>query len=514
MKETKKFMNVSDFNDTSNCESYTDKGLAKQWKSIDWNKANAYISKLQIRIVKAEQRKKFSLVKRLQYLIAHSFYGKALAIKRVTTNKGKNTPGVDGTVWLTSYEKMNAISLLKSKGYEASPLKRVYIKKYGKKEKRPLSIPTIKDRAMQALYLLALEPLAETNADIISFGFRKYRGAHDAQRHIHNLLAKKRSPQWIIEGDIKACFDQISHEWMLENIPMDKEILNKFLKAGYLFNGKLFPTTEGAAQGGIISPTIANMVLNGMEDYIAKIFWPSKKGRNETKDTHRNGINLIRYADDFIITSYSETTAIEIIKVIEEFLKIRGLTLSLAKTKVTTIQQGFDFLGWNFRKYSGKLIVKPSSKSISKVVKTMSQVIRKGASSTQSQVIKRLNQILRGWTNYHQPVCAKETFGKIDKILWGMLYHWAKRRHRNKSKQWIIKKYWYTVGTRKWVFREENAVLVKASDTPIVRHIPLKLDVNPILNESYFIHRKLKQQNLRRRAWRQTTVAQLQIIGL
>jgi len=432
----------------------------------------------------------------------------------VTTNKGKKTPGIDGIVWLTSSEKMKAIYQLNTKAYNASPLKRVYIEKYGKKEKRPLSIPTIKDRAMQALFLLALEPIAETKADVISFGFRKCRSAHDAQRHIHNLLAKKASPQWIIEGDIKACFDKISHDWILENIPMEKDILNKFLKAGYVFEGKLFPTTEGSAQGGIISPTIANMVLDGMEDAIARSFWPGKKSRSEVKDTHRNGVNVVRYADDFIVTAYSETTAKEIIKVIEQFLSIRGLTLSPTKTKITTINQGFDFLGWNFRKYSGKLIVKPSLKSTQKLVATISQEIKNRKSSTQSQLINRLNQILRGWTNYHQSVCAKETFGKIDYVMWEMLYHWAKRRHRNKSKQWIIQKYWGEIGTRRWVFKEENTILIKASDTPIVRHIPLKLDQNPILNEKYFFHRKLKQQELRQQAWKNTTAAQLQIIGL
>lgn len=513
MKETKKSMSVSDFKDTRNCESYTDKRFAKQWETIDWNKANAYINRLQIRIVKAVNKKKFSTVKRLQYLITHSFYGKAFAIKRVTSNKGKNSPGVDGVVWRTPSEKMKAIFILESKRYRASPLKRVYIEKYGKTEKRPLSIPTIKDRAMQALYLLALEPIAETSADVISFGFRKYRSAHDAQRHIHNLLAQKRSPQWIIEGDIKSCFDQISHEWMIENIPMDKNILNNFLKAGYLYKGKLFPTTEGAAQGGVISPTIANMVLDGMEDAIAKEFWPSKKGRKETKDTHRNGVNVVRFADDFIVTSYTKETALEIIKVIEKFLGIRGLKLSITKTKVTTIQQGFDFLGWNFRKYSGKLIVKPSAKSISKLVDSLSQVVIKdGKGSTQSQLIRRLNQIIRGWTNYHQSVCSKQTFGKIDWILWQMLYHWAKRRHRNKSKSWIVQKYWHKIGTRNWVFKEENIVLVMASDTSIVRHIPLKLDINPILNENYFIQRKLKQHNIRRSAQSKTTVVQMQVL--
>ncbi len=501
-------MNVSEFNDTSNCENYTDKELEQQWKRIDWKKANSYINGLQIRIVKAAKSKKFNLVKRLQYLITHSFYGKALAIKRVTAKKGKKTPGVDGIVWLTPSEKMNALLTLNNGGYQASPLKRVYIKKHGKKEKRPLSIPTIKDRAMQGLYLLSLEPLAETNADVISFGFRKYRSTHDAQRHVHNILARKTSPQWIIEGDIKACFDKISHDWILENIPMDKDILNKFLKAEYLFKGKLFPITEGSAQGGTISPTIANMVLDGMEDTIAKNFWPSKKGRHESKDSHRNGVNVVRYCDDFIITTYNEATAKEIIKVVADFLRERGLELSPTKTKITTIHQGFNFLGWNFRKYSGKLIVKPSTKSINKLVTTISQEIKNAKSSTQSKLICRLNQILRGWTNYHQPVCAKETFGKIDHIIWEILYSWAKRRHRNKSKHWIINKYWGKVGSRKWVFKDTNTALIKASDTPIVRHIPLKLDKNPILNKSYFLHRQLKQQKLRQRAWRNSAVAQ------
>ena len=502
-------MNVSEFNDTNNCENYTDKELEQQWKSIDWNQANSYINRLQIRIVKAEKSKRSNLVKRLQYLITHSFYGKALAIKRVTSNKGKKTPGVDGIVWLTPSKKMKALYKLNANGYQASPLKRVYIKKYGKKEKRPLSIPTMKDRAMQALYLIALEPLAETNADVVSFGFRKYRSAHDAQRHIHNLLAKKVSPQWIIEGDIKSCFDKISHDWMLKNIPLEKSILNKFLKAKYLFNRKLFPTTEGAAQGGIISPTIANMVLDGLEDAVAKNFWPSKKGRKESKATHRNGVNVVKYADDFIITAYSETTAREIIKVVADFLNERGLELSPTKTKITTIQQGFDFLGWNFRKYSGKLIVKPSSKSAKKLVTTISQEINNSKGATQTQLINRLNQILRGWTSYHQPVCAKETFGRIDSVIWQMLYSWAKRRHRNKSRQWIINKYWGESGNRKWVFKDDNTVLIKACDTPIVRHIPLKLDKNPILDEDYFLLRKSKQQDLRRKAWKNTAVAQL-----
>ncbi|MCK5849059.1 MAG: reverse transcriptase N-terminal domain-containing protein [Caldisericia bacterium] len=221
------------------------------WNTINWKQAESYVNRLQIRIVKAVQNENWNLVKRLQYLLVNSYYAKLLSVKRVTTNKGKKTAGIDNVLWLTAKEKLNAVNQLKQKGYTAKPLKRVYIEKFGKKEKRPLSIPVMKDRAMQGLYLLALEPIAETTADRISFGFRKNRSAHDAMEYMFRLLAKQSSPTWILEGDIKSCFDEISHSYLLNNIPMDKKILKKFLKAGYIYQNELFPTTQGAAQGGL-----------------------------------------------------------------------------------------------------------------------------------------------------------------------------------------------------------------------------------------------------------------------
>ena len=241
------------------------------WNTIDWKEAESYVNRLQVRIVKAVQKENWNLVKRLQYLLVHSFYAKALSVKRVTTNKGKKTAGIDNVLWKTAEEKMNAVNQLKQKGYTAKPLKRVYIEKFGKKEKRPLSIPVMKDRAMQGLYLLALEPIAETTADRISFGFRKNRSAHDAMEYTFRLLAKQSSPDWILEGDIKSCFDEISHSYLLKHIPMDKKILKKFLKAGYIYQNELFPTTQGAAQGGSLSPVLANMVLEVWKKLLEKL---------------------------------------------------------------------------------------------------------------------------------------------------------------------------------------------------------------------------------------------------
>ena len=203
--------------------------LEYQWKTIDWKKAEAVVSRLQARIAKATQEKKWNTVKRLQYLLTHSYYAKVLAIRKVTTNKGKNTPGIDKELWKTPASKMRGALALTDKGYRAKPLRRVYIEKPGKKAKQPLGIPCMYDRAMQALYALALDPVSETTADAKSFGFRKGRSAHDACEYIFTALSRKTSPQWVLEGDIRGCFDHISHDWLIEHIPMDKSVLKQFL---------------------------------------------------------------------------------------------------------------------------------------------------------------------------------------------------------------------------------------------------------------------------------------------
>lgn len=228
------------------------------WKNIDWKQAKIYVNRLQVRIVKAVQKGKWRLVKRIQKLLTNSFYAKALAVKKVVSNKGKNTPGIDGVLWKSDKDKTEAIYALNTKTYKAKPLRRTYIEKYGKKEKRPLGIPTMKDRAMQGLQLLALEPVVETTADRVSFGFRKHRCAQDAMEYIFKLLSRGVSPEWILEGDIKDCFENISHDWMLNNIPADKKIMEQFLKCGYVDKHHLYPTDSGSPQGGLISPAYAN----------------------------------------------------------------------------------------------------------------------------------------------------------------------------------------------------------------------------------------------------------------
>ena len=211
--------------------------------------------------VKATQEGRWNRVKALQWLLTHSWSGKAIAVKRVTENQGKRTPGVDKATWSTPEAKLQAMLSLRRRGYQPLPLRRVFIPKSNGKL-RPLGIPTMKDRAMQALYLLALEPVSETLADNNSFGFRPERSTADAKQQCHTILSRALSPQWILEGDIKGCFDNISHKWILKNVPTDKMILQKWLKAGYVYEGKLFPTKAGTPQGGIISPTLANMTLS------------------------------------------------------------------------------------------------------------------------------------------------------------------------------------------------------------------------------------------------------------
>lgn len=469
--------------------------MKMKWSQIDWKQAEEYVNRLQIRIVKATLENKWRLVKRLQYLITHSFYAKAIAVKRVVTNKGKNTPGIDGVLWKDDGIKIRAIQELEVRKYRATPLKRIYIEKFGKKEKRPLGIPNMKDRAMQALQLIALEPVAETTADRISFGFRQYRSPAEAREYGFRILSWKHSPQWILEGDIKSCFDKISHKWMMENIPTDKRILKEFMKCGYVYKRQLYPTKEGSPQGGVISPTYANMTLDGMEQMILAKYWANKKGVvNVRHNSHK--VHIVRFADDFVVTANNKEALEDIKNMIIEFLRRRGLELSKEKTVITHINDGFNFLGWNFRKFKGKLIIKPSTKSTNKVTRTISELIRNSRTVPQEQLIYRINQITRGWANYHYSVCSKRTFALMDNRIWEMLWKWAKRRHPNKNKHWIKDKYWKEHKGRKWCFRTDKNILFLMSDMPIVRINQIALNKNPFLDKEYFEQRaRMNQQN-------------------
>jgi RNA-directed DNA polymerase len=366
------------------------------WDGINWAKVQRQVRGLQTRIVKASQAGRHNKVKALQWLLTHSFSGKALAVKRVTENKGRNTPGVDKVTWKTPVAKTNAIASLKRRGYSPLPLRRVFIlKKNGKT--RPLGIPVMKCRAMQALHLLALEPIAETTADLNSYGFRPERSTADAGEQCFTVLAKKANAEWVLEADIQGCFDKISHDWMLAHIPTDKAILKKWLKAGFVYQNELFPTEAGAPQGGIISPVLANMTLDGLEARLAEKFPKAK----------RTGLkmNMVRYADDFIVTGHSkEWLEQEVKPTVVEFLAERGLVLSPEKTRITHIGEGFDFLGWNIRKYNGKLLMKPSKANVKAHLDKIREIIKANKSAKQANLIRLLNPVLRGWANYHSHV--------------------------------------------------------------------------------------------------------------
>ncbi len=466
---------------------------AKKWASIDWNKARAEVRRLQMRIAKAVKEERWGKVKALQYLLTHSFYAKALAVKRVTSNKGKKTPGVDGVLWKGARAKWQAVFSLQRRGYRPQPLRRIYIpKKNGKK--RPLSIPTILCRAMQALFKLALAPVAETIGDRNSYGFREGRSCADAIAAAFNALSKPNSATWILEADIKGCYDNISQEWMLENIPMDKVVLKKWLTAGYVEDGKLYPSRKGTPQGGIISPTLSNLTLDGLEKAVHDAV------------PRRCRVNFVRYADDFIVTGKSKRLLEEQVKpAVEAFLTERGLSLSEEKTMITHITDGFTFLGQTFRKTGNVLHITPAKKGVLALKEKLSELIHKHAGGPLEPLVKKLNQTLRGWGNYHRHVVSSETFSLIDTFVYEQLWRMIKKRHRKKSSKWLKNRYW-TDGKRKWIFTVKSRNkkgpcryhVIHLISLGIKRYIKIKADANPYDPEySYYFWRRRNQKESR-----------------
>jgi RNA-directed DNA polymerase len=451
------------------------------WSSVNWKEVNQIVNRLQVRIVKAVKAKNRELVRSLQRLLARSLAGRLKAVKRVTENRGKRTPGVDNVLLNTPGKKWRQAQRLNATGYKSQPLKRIYVpKKNGKK--RPLGIPVMHDRAEQSLELLGLDPVSECTADRHSYSFRKKRSIHDAIGACYNALRRKGSPRWIFEADIKGCFDFINHVWLLSHIPTRKSKLKQWLKAGYLERHMYNPTNEGTPQGGIISPTLANMVLDGIEALLASKF------------KRQDMIHFVRYADDFIITGSSQEILAERVQpLIEEFLREFGLSLSAEKTKISHINDGFDFLGFNVRKYKDKLLIKPAKSGISAIKSKIRGLIKENKTLKTGDLIRQLNQIIRGWGNNYRHVVSKVIFSSIDHEIWKMTWQWAKRRHPKKMLKWIKSKYFQSVGSRNWVFREKDSTsaLLKLSDIPIRRHIKIKADANPYDPDwsDYFIKR-------------------------
>ena len=461
---------------------------AKKWNSIGWKYARRRVRRLQMRIAKAVKEGRYNKAKALSYLLTRSFYAKLLAVKRVTTNKGKNTPGVDGVLWKGAGRKWRETFNLKRRGYRPLPLRRIYIpKKNGKK--RPLSIPIMHDRAMQALYKLALAPIAETTADRNSYGFREGRSCADAIAAAFNALNKPNSATWVLEIDILGCYDNISKGWMLNNIPMDKVILRKWLETGYVENGITYPTRKGVPQGGIISPTLANMVLDGLEEVIRKSV------------PRRSRVNFIRYADDGIVTGKSKKILEEnVLPAIIQFLAERGLELSKEKTFITYIRDGFTFLGQSFRKDGNVLHITPSKEGVLALQRKLGTLIRKHVGAPMPVLIKKLNDALRGWGMYHRHVVSSEAFSKVDRYVYDRLWKMIKRRHRKKSIKWLEDNYWSAAGSSS-VFAVEAKTkkddkkvykVLRVSSIGIKRHIKIKADANPYMQEyaGYYYRRR------------------------
>jgi RNA-directed DNA polymerase len=447
--------------------------------------------------VKARKAGKHHKVKALQWLLTHSFSGKALAIRRVTENRGKKTPGVDGIIWDTPEKKQQALTTLRRQGYHASPSKRIYIPKANGK-RRPLGIPTMRDRAMEALHLLSLDPVAETMAALHSYGFRRYRSCADAITQCHIVLAGKHRPEYIFEADIRGCFDHISHEWLLAHVPMDKKLLRIWLKAGILDRGQFSPTDEGTPQGGIISPVLMNLTLDGLEEVLTAC--GVKRDRTGKIAANPWKLNLIRYADDFIITGVSRKVLETQVKPrVVTFLAERGLTLSEEKTTISHIEDGFTFLGQHIRKYRGKVIMTPAKKNVKALLTKVRQTLKQSATVNAATLIQSLNPSIRGWANYHRHISAKQTFSRVDAAIQCALWRWAKRRHKAKSARWIRKKYWKPVGTRQSVFADtvdgRLMSLRQASDTKIRRHAKIESGRNPYdpIDRAYFAQRNCKQ---------------------
>ena len=454
---------------------------ALDWHQIDWYTAQRSVRRLQARIVQATREGRWGKVQALQHLLTHSHSGKVVAVRRVTENHGKHTPGVDRVIWDTPEKKIQAAHTLRQHGYRPQPARRVHIPKSNGKT-RPLGILTMRDRAMQTLYLLALTPVAETRADPNSYGFRAERSTADAMTQCHMVLGRSTSARWVFEGDIKACFDRISHAWLLAHSPMDKAMLHKWLKAGYMDKHVLHPTEEGTPQGGPLSPVAANLTLDGLETLLRERYHTTKKGR-----THK--VNFVRFADDFIITGASREVLEEDVKpLVEHFMSARGLELSPEKTVITHIEDGFDFLGHHVRRHGTKTLITPSRKNVAALLDKVRAILKDHQQASAGDVIWRLNPFIRGWALYHRHQASKATFNRVDHIIFTWLWRWAKRRHPRKPAEWIRKKYFRTQQGRQWVFfgqtthttQEPCAVwLFAAMSVPITRHIKVRAEANP-----------------------------------
>lgn len=464
------------------------------WKSIDWKSVEKKVYKLQKRIHRASQRGDVKAVRRIQKTLTKSLSARLLAVRKVTQdNQGKKTAGVDGIKSLTPKERLTLAKNLKIDG-NSKPTRRVWIPKPGKTERRPLGIPTMEERAKQALVKLSLEPEWETKMEGNSFGFRPGRSVHDAIEAI--FISIKGMPKYVLDADIARCFDKIDHQKLLEKIntyPTLRRQIKAWLKSGVIDNGSFEETKDGTPQGGVISPLLANIALHGMIDLIQTKFAQLNKNSRQTwyheKGTQFNPPNVVRYADDFVVLHNDLKVIEKCRKIISDWLKDIGLELKEEKTSISHTKNhhngrvGFDFLGFNIRQYKDqhtklgfKTLIKPSSDAISKYYKRLADKIDSLKAAPQEVLIANLNPIIRGWSNYYSTVVSAQIFKKLDNLLWQKLYAWTLTRSK-KGKREAIRKNWKTVNGRKWTFSTpEGQMLRLHTNTAIKRHIKVRGD--------------------------------------
>lgn len=466
----------------------------ENWSQINWRKAIKVVKNLRHRIFRAQTLGNWRKLRRLQKLMFRSQSNLLLSIRQITqVNTGKQTAGIDKEVINTPQQRVKLFLEMANMAHIVKPTKRVYIPKANGK-KRPLGIPTMRDRVMQAVVKNLLEPQWEAVFEEHSYGFRPGRSCADAIEQVFNRIASKginiTGDTWVLDADISAFFDNISHshiEDSIDNVP-SRELIKSWLNSGYLERGEFKPTTQGTPQGGCISPLLANIGLHGLEQAVRAIpYRRPRKGRPAGRIISE-GMGIIRYADDFIITAHSKEYILEAKKVIETWLKDRNLELSAEKTRIIHIEDGFDFLGFNIRTYKGKALFKPAKSKVLAFCKKIGDLVKSLNGATQEIVISQLNPVLRGFAYYYRGVVSKEIFGYIDHRVWQYLWRWAKRRHPNKSKKWIKAKYFHRFGARQWVFackgkdRQDSpkwASLYDVVSTKIVRHKKVKGNASP-----------------------------------
>nr|QWL15192.1 hypothetical protein [Ulva rigida] len=487
------------------------------WTGVRWSYVEKTIDKLQHRITKAAERGDKRKVRNLQHLLTRSYAARLKAVRIVAQeNDGKKTPGIDKEIWTNPNRKIQESQALHKK-QRTKPVRRIYIPK-SNGNRRSLGIPCMSDRARQALWNMALTPFTEATSDPHSYGFRPYRDCWDANAQLRILLDKRNSPEWILDADIEKCFDTINHDWLLSNTPMAKGTLKSWLKAGYFEGDHLFPIDEGTPQGGIISPTLANLTLNGLEYYLKETF-PSGKIQKYYPSGYKNGfkkietgINLVRYADDFIITGKSKRQLERVKKAIIEFLKPRGLKINEEKTSIRHISEGFEFLGWTFKKYTNnKLLCKISKNSISRHKKDLKFNIR--TNSKPEILIPLLNSKIRGWMNYHQ--CTNglwNVWNHMNKYVYERMMKWCRRRHPKKTKKWLYDYYWKSINnckTFQYKNSNENKYILKHYDLQ-QKKIRTRLSVyinifdlnNKELVRKKVLHKRQTLSSLKEKLWR------------